>query len=101
MSIVLGVWIGLSVLAFYLVALLLGFLIACFFVGDRGAILLKKDIGTTGHRILSVTLAIILIGFVSIIPVIGGLMLFALLLPGLGAGVSQLRFVYRHSGDAT
>ncbi|NNE63876.1 MAG: hypothetical protein HKN34_07335 [Gammaproteobacteria bacterium] len=99
MTIVLGVWIGLSVLALYCVALLLGFLIACFFVADRGAKLMKKDIHSTGSRLVSVTLAIILIGFVSIIPVIGGLMLFALLLLGLGAGASQLRFVYRHSGD--
>ena len=94
-SIVLGVWIGLSVLALYFVALLLGFLISCFFVGERGAKMFKKDISTTGKRILSVTLAIILIGFLSIIPVLGGLMLFALLLFGLGAGTLQVHFVYR------
>jgi len=96
MSILLGVWIGLSVLALYFVALLLGFLIACFFVGERGAKMLKKDISTTGRRILSVSLAIILIGFLSIIPVLSGLMLFTLLLLGLGAGTLQLHFVYRH-----
>jgi cytoskeletal protein CcmA (bactofilin family) len=97
MSIVLGAWIGLSVLALYFVALLLGFLIACFFVGGRGARMLKKDISTTGRRIASVALVIILIGFLSIIPVLGGLMLFALLLFGLGAGILQLHFVYRHT----
>lgn len=100
MTIVLGVWIGLSVLALYFIALLLGFLISCFFVGDRGAKLMKKEISTTGSRLVSVTLAIILIGLVSIIPVIGGLMLFLLLLLGFGAGVTQVRFVYRQSGDA-
>ncbi len=99
MTIVLGVWIGLSVLALYFIALLLGFLISCFFIGDRGAKLMKKEISTTGGRLISVTLVIILIGFISIIPVIGGLMLFVLLLLGFGACLSQLRFVYRHSGD--
>jgi hypothetical protein len=101
MSIVLGVWIGLSVLALYFVALLLGFLISCFFVGERGAKMLKKDISTTGRRILSVALAIMLIGFLSIIPVLGGLMLLALLLLGLGAGVLQVHFTYKQTGEPT
>lgn len=74
-------------------ALFLG-LISCFFVGDRDAKMFKKDV-STGKRILSVTLAIILIGFLSIIPVLGGLMLFAFLMFGLGAGVLQVHFVYR------
>jgi len=100
MSIVLGIWIGLSVLAIYLVALLLGFLISCFFVGDRGAKILKTDITTTGRRMISVTLAIILIGFLSVIPVLGSLLLFALLLLGLGAGVMQLHNTYQQSGDS-
>lgn len=101
MFLVLGVWIGLTVLALYLVALLLGFLIACFFLGDRGAKLVNRDLNTRGRRILSVTLAILLIGFIKIIPLIGGLILFALLLFGLGAGVLQLYSVYRQSGGET
>ena len=100
MFLVFGVWIGLTVLALYCVALLLGFLIACFFLGDRGAKIMKTDLNTTGRRIISVTLAIILIGFLSIIPVLGGLLLFILLLLGLGAGVLQLHFTYRQSGES-
>jgi len=49
---------------------------------------------------ISVTLAIILIGFLSVIPVLGSLLLFALLLLGLGAGVMQLHNTYQQSGDS-
>jgi len=99
MGIVLGVWVGLSVFALYFVALPVGLLISCFFLGDWGARLLHKDIATTGRRILSITIVIILLGFIQLIPVIGGLFIFVLLLLGLGAGILQLHFVYRQSGD--
>ena len=96
-GIVLGVWVGLSILAIYFVALLLGFLISCFFLGDWGARRLDKDVTTTGRRILSVAIAIIVLGFIQLIPVVGGLFTFALLLLGLGAGLMQLRNVYNQS----
>ncbi len=97
MSIVLGVWVGLSILALYFVALLLGFLISCFFLGDWGARLLHKDVATTGRRLFSLTIAIILLGFIQLIPVVGGLLIFMLLLLGLGAMTLQLHFVYSRS----
>lgn len=98
MGIVLGVWVGLSILAFYFVGLLIGLLISCFYLGDWGARLLHKDVATRGRRLLSVTIAIIILGFIQLIPVIGGLLTFTLLLLGLGAGILQLHFVYRQSG---
>ena len=94
MGIVLGVWVGLSIFALYFVALLLGFLISCFFLGDWGARRLHKDVTTKGRRILSLAIAIILIGLVQLIPLIGGLFTFALLLFGLGAGILQLHYIY-------
>lgn len=97
MSIVLGVWVGLSILALYFVALPIGLLISCFFLGDWGARLLHKDVTTKGRRLLSVTIAIIFLGLLHLIPVVGSLLTFALLLFGLGAGISQLHFVYRQS----
>lgn len=99
MGIVLGIWVGMSILALYFVALLTGFLISCFFLGDLGARVLHKDVATTGRRLLSVAIAIILLGFIQLIPVIGGLLIFALLLLGLGAGILQLHFVYSQSGE--
>ncbi len=95
MLIVLGLWIGLSVLALYCVALLAGFLIACFFVAERGAKLFKQDISSRGRRLISVVVAIFVLGLVQTIPLLGGLLLFILLLLGLGAGLVQLRYVYR------
>jgi len=97
MSIVLGVWVGLSILAFYFVALITGLLIGCFFVGDWGARLFKKELETTAHKLISLILAIVVIGLLQLIPVIGCLLVFALLLLGLGASISQLHFVYSQS----
>jgi cytoskeletal protein CcmA (bactofilin family) len=100
MSVVLGVWVGLSLLAFYLVALIIGLLVSCFFVADWGAQRLNKDVSTTSRRIISLTIAIILIGVIQLIPLIGGLFTLALLLLGLGAGVSQLYLVYSQADSA-
>jgi len=100
MGIVLGLWVGLSILALYFVALLLGLLISCFYLGDWGAKRLHQDIATTGRRLLSVSIAIILLGFIQLIPVVGCLLTFALLLFGLGAGILQLHVVYGQSGEA-
>lgn len=95
MLIILGLWVGLSVLALYCVALLSGLLIACFFVAERGAILFKQDISSRARRLISVIIAIFVLGLVQAIPLLGGLILFILLLLGLGAGLVQLRYVYR------
>lgn len=95
MLIVVGLWVGLCLLAMYGVALLSGFLVACFFVAERAARLFKQDITSTGRRLISVVIAILVLGLVQTIPLIGGLILFLLLLFGLGAGLIQLRYVYR------
>ena len=95
MGIVLGVWVGLSLMVLYFVALITGMLISFFFLGDWGARLLKKEVATTGRRLISVSLAIILLGLIQLVPVLGYLLIFLLLLLGLGAGVLQLRVNYR------
>jgi len=95
MIIVLGLWVGLSVLALYCVALLCGFLIGCFFLADRGAALFRQDLSSRARRLISVTVTIFVLGLVQTIPLLGGLLLFILLLFGLGAGLVQLRYVYR------
>jgi cytoskeletal protein CcmA (bactofilin family) len=93
-SIMLGLWVGLSLIALYLVALPIGFLIGCFFLGDWGARLMHKELSTKGRRILSVTIVIILLGLIQLIPVLGGLLFFILLLLGLGAAMLQIHNVY-------
>ena len=96
-SIILGIWVGLSLLALYFVALLLGFLVACFFVGDRGARLFNKEVDTSRRRLLFTSIAIIALGLIKLIPVIGGLLLFTLLLSGLGAVIMQLKDIFNQS----
>ena len=97
MGIVLGVWVGLVILVLYFVSLLLAFLIGCFFLGDWGARRFNKNITTTAHRLISVSIVIVLLGIIQLIPVLGGLLTFALLLLGLGAGMLQLHSVYHQS----
>jgi len=96
-SIVLGVWVGLSLLALYFVALLFGFLVACFFVADRGASYLNKDVSTTRRRLFATAIAIVALGLIKLIPVIGGLLLFTLLLLGFGAVIMQLKDIFSES----
>lgn len=96
MGIVVGIWVGLALLCFYFVALITGLLISCFFLGDRAARILKKDASTTGRRLISVSLIIILLGLIQLVPLMGGLLVFVLLLLGLGAGILQLRINYSH-----
>ena len=100
MAIVLGIWVGLSIMALYLVALAVGFLVACFFVGDWAARRFDKDVSTTGRRFVSVALAILVLGFLKYIPLIGGLLIFALLLSGLGAVILQLKENYYQFDNA-
>ncbi|MCW8942834.1 MAG: hypothetical protein OQK93_06630, partial [Gammaproteobacteria bacterium] len=71
----------------------------CFFVSDWVAKRFNKDISTTGRRFISVALAIIVLGLLSNIPLIGGLLNFVLLLLGLGAVMMQLKEVYRQSAE--
>lgn len=99
MAIVLGFWVGLSIMALYLVALIVGFLVSCFFVGDWGAGRLNRSIATVRGRLISVSIAIVVLGLLRLIPLVGGLLIFVLLLSGLGAVVLQLKEIYRHSDN--
>ena len=95
MVIIVGFWVGLTLLILYLVAILAGYLIGCIFVGDWGAGLLKKDLSTRGRRYIAVALAIIALSIVSLVPLLGGLLVFVLLLTGLGGGLLQLHHQYQ------
>jgi cytoskeletal protein CcmA (bactofilin family) len=97
-AVVLGIWVGLSILALYSVALITGYLVACFFVGDWAARRFDKDVSTTRRRLFSVSIAIIILGLIQLIPFLGGLLVFALMLSGLGAAVLQIKDMYSQSG---
>ena len=97
MMTVIGVWVGLSVMALYFVALLVGLIISYFFIGDWVAKLLQQDVTTKVRRLMFVAIAIIVLALIRLIPVIGGLLSFLLLLIGLGAGTIQLYSTYKNS----
>ena len=56
------------------------------------------DLIASSRRLLSVSIVIILLGLLQLIPVIGGLFIFALLLLGLGAVIMHLKNSYSQSG---
>jgi len=83
---ILGVPLALTLFALYFVSLLLGFLTAAFFVGDIGVRLLRRGQELSkGWRILSLLAALIGLALLQWIPIVGGVILFLILLFGLGA----------------
>lgn len=83
---VIGVPLGLVVTALYVVALVLGFLTAAFWLAEVGARLVRRGaVLTKGWRILALVVAVALLLIVGAIPWLGGLVLVAAVLLGLGA----------------
>ena len=94
---VIGIWVGLALLLLYAISLLAGYLVGCIFIGDWGASLLKQNVEARGRRMLSVALAIILLAVIGMVPFLGGLIGFLVLVTGVGAGLLQLQYQYRQS----
>jgi cytoskeletal protein CcmA (bactofilin family) len=83
---VIGVPLGLVMMALYLVALVFGFLTAAFWLAEAGARRIRREATlTTGWRIVALVAAIALLLIVGAIPWLGGLVLIAAVLLGLGA----------------
>lgn len=80
-----GLWLGLILLAAYLIALLGGYLGGALAVGE---IVLKrkrrKTEITRGWRVAALVITLSVAGVLGLVPVLGGLIMFALLLFGLG-----------------
>jgi len=82
----LGLWLGLIALALYLVLLLLGYLTGALFLADRGLALAQP--GREHGRwwvIAALAAVLILLCLLRLVPVLGGLVSFVLMLFGLGA----------------
>jgi cytoskeletal protein CcmA (bactofilin family) len=93
MVIVLGMWLGLALLALYLVALLIGSILGMTLVGDQLARWLRWQISSRGRRVVSILVAFVLVALLQWVPFLGGLLTFLILLLGLGAGTIVL---FRH-----
>ncbi|MGI9316118.1 MAG: hypothetical protein ACR2QW_02200, partial [bacterium] len=93
---VIGIPIGLALLAVYLITLFLGLLASIYLVSDLLLKVMGKHTMTTaGWRFLAAALAIIAVMAIQFIPVLGSLGFFVLFLIGLGAVVMQLYSRYR------
>lgn len=83
---VVGLWLGLLTLILYMALLLLGYLTGILFVADAGLQQLRKQKPPTrGWTIAAIAVTLVVLTLLRLVPVIGGLTVFALLLFGLGA----------------
>jgi len=83
---VIGIWLAFMLLAIYLVALLLGYLVGALWIADWGIAKARRDQPvTTGWRMLTLVVALIVLGVLGLIPVLGCLIAIVVLLAGLGA----------------
>jgi hypothetical protein len=88
-----GLWLGLILLALYLIALLGGFLGGALCTGEAALRRLRpRAEATRGGRVAALVITLAVVGVLGVVPVLGGLVSFGMLLFGLGGLASQ---VYR------
>ncbi len=98
-----GIPLGLVLLAGYLVALLVGYLVAALFLGIVGVRRLgrqRQPVPSKGALVLGLLAALVVLGILRLVPILGGLVSLAALLFGMGALVTQLYRTYRGGGRA-
>ena len=97
---VVGLPLGLAVIAFLALALLLGLLTFGFFLGDAGARLFRRgpDL-STGWRILSLGGAVVVLSLIRFIPIVGSVALLVGLVVGLGAWTLHAWRTYTADGE--
>jgi hypothetical protein len=86
MTTIVGIPVGRAVGALYPVALLVGYLTATIFFGDSGARLIgRRSEISTGGRMLWLVAALVILALVHLIPIIGAIVVWLVVLIGLGA----------------
>jgi hypothetical protein len=93
---IIGIPIALAVSAAYILALLAGYLIAVFFVGERALGLVRRTEFTTGWHVLSFTVALIALALLHQVPYAGPFITLIAVVLGLGAMVLQ---AFTHYSD--
>jgi len=94
-STALGVWLALILLAIYLVMLLAGYFVGALFVGNAGLDLLRKTEVSKALRAIALAIAIFALAVINLVPLLGSLVNWAVLLLGVGALSRQLYLGYR------
>lgn len=92
---VIGIPLALILLASYFVFLLAGYLTGALYLGDIGIRWLHKGSERSKQwRVLSIVVALIVLAMVGLVPIVGGLVVFVVLLLGLGALNLRIYRVY-------
>ena len=94
-----GIWLALTLLAAYLIMLLLGYLTGVLFIGEAGLRLIGKKESSKTWRAIAFSAAQLLLIIVSLVPLLGGLIFWLVWLAGLGALKRQLHLTYRSDGN--
>src|SRR6266545_4592378 len=83
---IIGIPVGLTLVALYAVALLLAYLTAAVFLGELGTRLVGRGPElSAGGRMLSLVLALIVLGLIGLIPIVGWIIVWLAVVTGLGA----------------
>jgi cytoskeletal protein CcmA (bactofilin family) len=87
---IIGIPLALLVIPLYLLLLFLGWVTAALFIGQRGLSMVRPgQPATLGLRLLALFLALVALGVVKHVPLVGGLIGFLALIAGIGALVWQ------------
>lgn len=90
-----GAWLALMLLAIYLVMLLTGYFTGALFVANAGLNSLRKTEVSKALRATALAVAIFTLAVFNLVPLLGGLVNWAVLLAGIGALSRQLYLAYR------
>jgi cytoskeletal protein CcmA (bactofilin family) len=93
---IIGIPIAVAITAAYAIALLAGYLVCAFFLGERGWRLMRDTDPTTRWRLLSLALALVLLALLREIPYVGALVTLLAVILGVGAMVLQ---AFTHYSD--
>ena len=89
-----GVWLALLLLAAYLILLFLGYVTGALFVGEAGLRLMGKKQPGKAWRAIALAVAVVALMIVGLIPLLGCLIAWLLLLAGMGALTRQMYLAY-------
>lgn len=90
-----GLWLALMLLAIYLVMLLVGYFAGALYVGNAGLNMLHKTEASKTLRAIALAVAIFFLATINLVPLLGSLVNWFVLLAGMGALSRQLYQAYR------
>jgi cytoskeletal protein CcmA (bactofilin family) len=94
---IVGAPLALALFAAYWLVLMIGYLVVAGFLGERMLQAAAKDkVATPGWRILALTAALLVLGLLAMLPLLGWLLTVVALMAGSGALLQRLHSRWRH-----